>query len=373
MQKVKLLLVGIGGYAGTYLNPLLNGNFQNCEIAGCVDPFPQACPRIGELNDLGVKIYSDMEKFFEDGNKADLCVISSPIHFHTTQIVTALKNGCQVLCEKPLCGDINDVNPLLYAEKEYGKYVSIGYQWSYSDAIQGLKRDILDGAFGKPVFLKTIVLWPRNKEYYTRGAGWAGKLRAKDGSLILDSVANNATAHYLHNIFYVLGDTVSTSAIPTDINAELYRANEIENYDTCKLTASFENGAKMLYIASHATETNCEPVFEYKFTNGTIYYNATGETPNIIGVFADGTKKDYGNPFDNHLNKFKQAVESVLNPELKPLCGIKAASVHTSVISKAQEFGIKDFPADKVKEKADGSAYYVEGLYEELMKAYNEA
>jgi hypothetical protein len=52
---------------------------------------------------------------------------------------------------------------------------------------------------------------------------------------IFDSPANNATAHFLHNMFYLLGATRETSAAPAVVQAELYRANAIENFDTAAI------------------------------------------------------------------------------------------------------------------------------------------
>ena len=45
-DTVKILLVGIGGYAATYVNPLLNGDREDCVIVGCADPYPDSCPRL---------------------------------------------------------------------------------------------------------------------------------------------------------------------------------------------------------------------------------------------------------------------------------------------------------------------------------------
>ena len=50
-------------------------------------------------------------------------------------------------------------------------------------------------------------LWPRDERYYSRN-GWAGVKRTNDGTWILDSPTNNACAHFLHNMFYVLGDRI---------------------------------------------------------------------------------------------------------------------------------------------------------------------
>ena len=136
---------------------------------------------------------------------------------------------------------------------------------------------------------------------------------------------------------------------------------------------TFENGAKALYIASHATDAVCEPMFEYYFENGKVVYNQNENDGNIIGYFSDGKTVTYGNPFDGPLNKLDLALKSVENPETKAVCGIKTASVHTKIISKIQEFEINEFPTDKFKTTADDSAIYIEGLYDELMNCYETA
>ncbi|MBQ8512363.1 MAG: Gfo/Idh/MocA family oxidoreductase [Clostridia bacterium] len=381
MNKIKILLTGIGGYASTYVNPLLDSMLDNsldnkypdCEITACADPYPDSCPRIAEIREKNIPVYADMNDFFADGGTADLCVITTPIHLHARQMKTAFAHGCHVLCEKPLCGDACDIDSLLEAEEASGKYAAIGYQWSHSPAIQALKADIMAGLYGDPVMLKSIVLWPRDRAYYARGCGWAGKLRSADGSLILDSVANNATAHYLHNILYVLGETVDSSAMPTGVKAELYRANAIENYDTCKIHLTFASGAEALFIASHATDKTYNPVFEYRFTRGTVTYTEADGRREIIGTLPDGTSKNYGNPFNDPTTKLTRAVEAVKNPAVKPICGIRAASAHAKVIAEAQKSGITDFPQEKIRENAKGTGVYVEGLYEELMALYENA
>ncbi len=43
------------------------------------------------------------------------------------------------------------------------------------------------------------------------------------GRLVLDSPVNNACSHYLHNMFYVLGDRLDRSDQPKWVTAELYR------------------------------------------------------------------------------------------------------------------------------------------------------
>ena len=140
---------------------------------------------------------------------------------------------------------------MIRARDEAGKLVAIGYQWSFSSPIQRLKRDILAGGLGAPRRLRSVCLWPRDEVYYTRN-DWAGRQRAADGSWILDSPVNNAMAHDLHNMLYLLGPSIDRSAQPVEIVAELYRANDIENFDTAALRVRTTSGAEVLFYGSHA-------------------------------------------------------------------------------------------------------------------------
>lgn len=381
-EKIKVVLVGIGGYGSIYVNEMLRPEIrEKAELVGIVDPFPASCRRLDELRVLAGEPYTDIADFYAE-KKADLAVISTPISFHTSNIITALENGSDVLCEKPLCGDARDIEPLLRAEKESGHRVHIGYQWSHSEAIEALKRDIIAGVYGEPVSLKTLILWPRDRRYFSRGTGWAGKIRAADGTLIYDSVANNAAAHYLHNMFYVTGASLDESRSVDSVSAELYRTNSIENFDTALIRCRLEGGAIATFIASHSIERAQNPMFDYVFTGGRVTYTQD-PTPveiadkdaytcgRIVGVTADGKVRDYGDPFLNVERKLHIAIDNAKRlPASNVICGIRAASVHTRVINYIGEnFAIKTFPSESIKER--GELLYVEGLAKRLISIYN--
>lgn len=380
-MKVKILLVGIGGYGGLYVNEVLNPkNSDKMELVGIVDPYPQSCPRLSELINICGQPYADMESFYKE-RTADLAVISTPIQFHAEQIKTALKYGSNVLCEKPLCGDAADIEPLITARNAAGKFVYIGYQWSHSEAINALKKDIIAGVYGAPVSLRTLVLWPRGASYFRRGTGWAGKIYAPDGKAIYDSVANNAAAHYLHNMLYVTGESINKSRGVTKATASLARANNIENFDTAIIRCTLDGGGDALFIASHAIHINVNPIFDYQFTKGRVTFsqdpfpssiNAKDYIPgHIIGTTKDGKTVDYGDPFLFPERKLHIAVDTVLGkPGGEELCGIDAASQHTRVINTIQKNAdIRNFRPDLLRQRGDVT--YVEGLAERLIEVYN--
>lgn len=371
-NQVSIVLVGIGGYGNIYVDALLSnldrGDFK---IVGAVDPRPEGCRNLHKIKERGIPIFSSMEEFYASF-KADLAIISTPIHFHCSQTCYALSQGSNVLCEKPVSATIQEARQMMEARDRAGKIVAIGYQWSYTDAIRALKKDIQSGLFGRPKRFKTIVLWPRDRDYYRRG--WAGKLKDAEGRWILDSVANNATAHHLHNMFYVLGREENESAKPAQLTAELYRANEIENFDTAAVRIFTEEGVELLFYVTHAVTETVNPTFCFEFEKARVVYGPLeGESDNILAVFNDGTCKVYGNPEKEKIKKLWMTIEAVKGIQ-HVVCGIEAATSQTLCINGMQESvpRIPYFPGNLIKYDENTKVTWVEGLNDVLKGCYQE-
>ncbi len=365
----KILLVGAGGYAHVYLNFLLDNEDKSIVLEGVVEKYLDTCPSKDELIAHGIPIYTDMESFYAE-HTADLAIICTPTFLHSSQSICALSHGSYVLCEKPVAPTVKEAEAMMEAEEKYGKWIAIGYQWSYSDEIQHLKRDILDGVFGKPLSFKTAVSWPRNKDYYGRGVGWAGRV-SRDGVMILDSIASNACAHYVHNMFFLLGNEMNISAEAEELDAVLLRANDIENFDTCSLKMVTNDGTKLYFIASHAAESKRGPEFEYRFENATVLFTESDEKE-IKVIFRDGREVSYGDPFSDVIKKLKDCIFAVNNSSV-PICTVKTAFPHTKLIERLyRDFEVHDFPKDLIRFSEEDNRVYVEGLYKELYDAYGE-
>ncbi|MGD9518446.1 MAG: Gfo/Idh/MocA family protein [Armatimonadota bacterium] len=372
-EKVRVVLIAIGGYGANYVRALLGPQGREaCEVVGVVDPFAARSEFVGELDRLGVPVYNEPKAFFED-RPADLAVISSPIHLHCRHTCEALTGGSHVLCEKPVSATVQEARRMMQARDAAGRFVSIGYQWSFSEEIQALKRDILRGRFGKARRLKCLCLSPRDDAYYGRN-DWAGALRVPTGEWVLDSPIHNAVAHYLHNMLYVLGDTVDRSAVPADVTAELYRVNPITNFDTGVARIHTAGGAEMLFYASHAVpeEEGCRFVFE--FERATVEW-VGGCTP-IRAVLMDGGEVKY--PVDQSwgkmMTKLWHAVDSV-RTGATPLCGLEAALAQTVCMNGMLDSApaIVEFPARlrRVTGEPGHQVRWVQGLAEQLTECYD--
>ena len=363
---MKVLTVGAGGYAANYVRALLDKRDKRLEFAGIVEPFFERCPLRDEVEAAKIPVYPDTDKFFAE-NSADIAVISTPPFLHSAQSEQALKNGAFVLCEKPAAPTVAEVMNMIAAEEKYGKKIAVGYQWSYSAAVKELKRDIISGKLGKAKNLKTVISWPRNRDYYARGGGWGGRI-SKNGILILDSIASNACAHYIHNMFYILGGKIDESAAPVSVEAETLRANDIENFDTCVLRMKMACGATAYFAATHAGDTLRDPEFIYEFENAVVEYPVNGK---IVATLKNGDKKIYGDPLADIMQKLWDTADYA-EGKGELVCTAKTSLPHTELIGGLyRSVPVLGFAPMLVKEDKKDNRVFVDGLSEALGRAYD--
>ncbi len=376
-MSVHILQVGLGSYGAFLLDRLMAPPpGTDVKVVGIVDPAP--CDQDGILTRAraaGTPVYPTIEAFL-DGGQADLAVVASPIHLHCSQVEACTARGMNVMCEKPLASTIQEGLRMSDAQRRSGRFVDIGYQWSHATAIQNLKGDILAGAFGKPLRLRTICLWPRMATYYTRN-DWSGRLRDASGRWVLDSPVTNATAHFLHNCFYVLGGTRESSLRPDSLQAEIYRANSISSYDTGALRCRTTDGIEILFYASHATDRAIGPIFHYAFEKADVHFRPDQCPVAIEAVFHDGRRVSYGNPDIDDARKLWESVRCTIDGGLPP-CPVNAALPHLVCANAAYDsFGaIVEFPRESVHTRAwadqrsKGTVTYAEGLCEAFLQCY---
>jgi len=371
-NSISVLMVGIGGYGFYYLKNLYEHfSDEEIEMSGVVDPFAVNSGLYREIKRRGITICNTLTDFYNQGGYADLVVISSPMQYHIEQSCIALRHGSNVLCDKPLSTVIQDIDDLLLARKKSGRWIMIGYQWSYSNAIQELKRDIISGRYGKPIRMKSLCFWPRGKNYYERNQ-WAGKLMDNQGRWVLDSPLGNAMAHFIHNLFYLLGMATEASDQPAEIQGECYRTYSIQNYDTGVFRAYTSGDVEILFYGSHVTACERGPMFHLEFEDGTVTFG--DEQDRIVATTREGRKKDYGSPEDDdQFLKLHEAMKAV-RKDRPVICGPEAATAQVLCINGVQDSveEIAAFPVDRLVMDEKKERLWIDGLGEELYACYRD-
>ena len=370
MKDVRVLLVGIGGYAVNYVREMKEHGIGNgLVLAGVVDPYADKSPLYEDAKAMTDVFCNSVEEFYEN-HTADLAIICTPIPLHAPQAVYCMEHGSHVMLEKPIAGTPEDAQRIIDAQKRTGMRLEIGFQWCNDPAMHAFRQDVRAGLFGDILSMRALVLWPRDIAYYNRGSGWAGKKYDKNGNPIFDSVASNATAHYLFNMLWVSGKEL------TDVQAFTARANPIETYDTIVLKGKLGK-ADLTYAATHAggREVIQNPMFEYVFEKGVVTYGGYGKTGGELTFrFSDGTEKQYGvsytSTYTPRMIKFWDFVELITGTGGKVACTAEEALLHTKVMAAVRAVRPEAyvFPEDQIR--LDDGMYWVPGLTDKLIDCY---
>lgn len=332
MKNVTVVIAGIGGYGNTVLKNLLpNLDNWGITLVGAADPAWERAPLWPELEKLGVPHFDSLEAFYKE-NKADLAILCTPIHFHEEQATLAMEKGSDVLCEKPVAATLPEAERMAQVAQKTGRNLHIGFQLSYVPAVLALKKDILSGVLGAPRYCKTLTCWPRNSDYYARP--WCAKIK-KNGRYVLDSIAMNACAHYLHILYFLLGDTMETSGQPETVEGILCRANPIETFDTAMLRVRAA-GATLDFMATHACEEKSDPIMILEFENAVVDMADLGEKDGVRATFRDGTVKHYGAIRPDFYNKIPYCCD-VVRGIINPICTVETALPHLKTVDAVTE------------------------------------
>jgi len=366
---ISVVQVGSGGFAASHLKKMLDPKMaEHLQLVGVVDPYAASSSQYDNFKNL-VPVYDTLADFYAE-NSADLAFIATPIHLHFEQCITAMDNGSHVLCEKPLVPTLNQLDQLEAKSKSTCKTCAVAFQWCHSSVMLNLKERILAGEFGKPINLKALVSWPRAWSYFSRS--WAGRLISDCGKPVRDSILSNATAHYIQNMLFVLGPTMAKSAELTNINAECYRANDIETFDTIALSGQ-AGGADVFFAASHATNFNTHhPLIDYTFENARILISFCEQDGRCVVHRADGRIEDMGDALGNGFwNELIFASQSVRG-ERPWCCTIDTVRPFTALVDHVfSNVSIKQFNNSYIVQDLDKQRTFVKNLHLDLIECYN--
>lgn len=275
---MRFLMTGLGGYAKV-LTDLFDRLKRStlkvpAELIAICEPRLEEFPlRVAELRARGLRLYSCFEDMLSS-EEADAIWLPLPIHLHRSYTERALQRGLHVVTEKPAAGAVQDVDAMIAAMHRSTRKVLVAFQDIYASHTLATKKLLIEGAIGRPEQVVVYASWPRGRNYYERN-DWAGALEV-DGLWVLDSPLQNALSHYLQLAMFLVGDTLRAVSSPTAVTAELYRANAIENFDTCAVRVELDGGPTMLVFFTHASIRTQNPVIEITGSEGMVRIDGDG-------------------------------------------------------------------------------------------------
>ena len=339
----------MGGYAQSITDLVLESAESEpagLSLSAVCDPNLKAhAERVATLQDRGIEVYDSFEKMLEHPG-LDAVWLPVPIDLHLPFTEAALKAGKAVMLEKPVCGTIDEFDRLIRARDTANLPVLVGFQDIYDASTYPLKRHLLSGDLGELEQVSVRCCWPRTDAYFCR-ADWAGKIRHR-GTWVLDSPVNNAMAHFVNLTLFLLGPTENSSGVPASLEAELYRAAKIENYDTASLRIQLQDGPRVQVLMTHACDKPDGPIIEIKGSRGSIYRTNGQSRVEIDGRVVQDEKINVYRRIDM-LKAFARTVRGE-QIDRQFLATLEVARSHTLVVNAAsQAASIKTVPDDQIK------------------------
>ena len=276
---IRVALVGLGNYGRSHLGWMKRFALENrVKLVGLSEMNQDNIALVKETLDLlQPTIFDQAEVMFKElSGKLDLVILPVGIAHHAPLTVAALEAGHNVLVEKPLAGSVAEAQKILDAEKRCPGFVAVGYQNSYAKECLKAKDIILSGVLGKVKKVNGIAIMPRGTNYYSRNP-WVGKLTV-NGMPVYDSPLNNAAAHVVNLGLFFAGQSMQHVARAVDVEGVLYRANEIESFDSAAVRWTTEENIPVNIMVSHTIWDNYNSELFVECEKGRVLFQLNGIT-----------------------------------------------------------------------------------------------
>jgi predicted dehydrogenase len=233
-QTYRALLVGTGSVAESHVRAI-DASLGRVQLVGAVEVDAERLRAFGERYKIAA-LHTDYAAALRDV-RPDLVLIAAPPAFHADMTVAALEAGAWVLCEKPYCASLAELDRIDDAERRTGRFAACVFQQRFASTTAHVRRLAAEGLLGRPLVAVCNTLWFRDATYYA--VPWRGKWATDFGGPTM-GLGIHAMDHLLH----LLGDWAEVRAQV----ATLDRAIEVE--DVSLALIRFANGAHASVVNS---------------------------------------------------------------------------------------------------------------------------
>lgn len=227
MDKLRAVIIGTGGIARSHV-AALQANSDRTDLVAAMDIDADRVSAFCETHEIP-RPYTDVDEMLQR-EEPHLVHIATPPGTHCDLSVAALEAGAWVLCEKPLCASLAEMDRIEAAEARTGNYCSSVFQWRFGSGGQHLKGLIDSGALGKPLVCVNLTTWYRTHEYYA--VPWRGKWATELGGCTMGH-----GIHAMDFMLYLLGEWAEVRAMMGTLD------RNIEVEDVSMANVRFANGA----------------------------------------------------------------------------------------------------------------------------------
>jgi predicted dehydrogenase len=309
-------------------------------VAGCFTPNPETNWECGEFYELDdERIYSDYKAMAQaESNredKIDFVVIVTPNYLHYEVAKEFILHGIHVMCEKPLCFEIDQAKELQQLSLENHVLFGVNYSYCGNNLLKYAKQIVREGFIGDIINVNAEYLQEWLIDDIGAGDETTNKLSVWRKNPELSGISNcvgDIGTHIEHTVSYITGLKISKVAAvldyynqPLDLNANMLVEFDNGSHGTFCCSQVCVGHANGLVVRIFGTEGSLEWQQE---NSNYLYVTKKGQPTQIInrgmgyvtGRAAKINSVPSGHP-EGLVNAFANVYKSFTNAVLKKAAG----------------------------------------------------
>ncbi len=219
-------------------------NHDNFEIVGAFEENDDA-RKTAEKN--GVTFNYSTYRSLLDDKSVEVVAIGSAYGDRGQMAIEALKSGKHVICDKPLCTSLEELDEIEKLSKEKGLTVSCMFTMRFDKKIVSVKKLIDSGKLGK---INNVYFGGQHPLQYGRRPSWYFE-KGKHGGVI-----NDIAIHGIDTLSFLFGG--KTQKINGSRCWNAYAKEEPNFLDSAQFMLTLDNGAGVVADVSYAIPDGIE-------------------------------------------------------------------------------------------------------------------
>lgn len=246
-MKLKVAVIGYGGQGAWHCSQIQKSDVT--ELAGIYDI--RECRRCA-ANDNGIYVYDSNMAIYND-RSVDIIVVAVPNDVHEEIVLSALRSGHNVICEKPVALSVESFDRMVAEAERQGKLFTVHQNRRWDVDFMAVRNVIRSREIGEVIRIESRI-------HGSRGipSDWRCE-REHGGGMILDW-----GVHLIDQMLQLIPEKTNS------VNCEVSHITNSEVDDGFRLNIVFDSG-KSAYVEVGTYNFLPLPRFYMQCTQGTLY------------------------------------------------------------------------------------------------------
>ena len=256
MSKVRVGLIGSQFISGIHAESLKY--VSDAEILSVASPTEEHVKAFAQQHDIP-NYFTDYKKMLEM-DEIDMIVLGLPNDLHAQATVDAAKAGKHVVCEKPLCMNLQEADLMIETCKQEGVKLMYAEELCFAPKYVRLKQLVDEGALGDVYLVK------QSEKHDGPHAPWFWDVQRSGGGVTLDM-----GCHAFEFFRWMLGKP-EVESVYADMGTYVHK-NKTQGDDNSILIVKFAGGATGLAEESWIKKGGMDDRAEVYGSEGVAYAN----------------------------------------------------------------------------------------------------